>query len=103
MKTIKIALEYTCFPVWLYDENDGVIDTDMPPELADDNELRARFSDLQKRFDSTYVDNEKEFAYVGFPSENEKDCFFQDLENAASELEAKCSSEYTVERGYKMQ
>ena len=38
-KRIRIILEYGCYPVWLYDDDGGVIATRLPDELCDDIEL----------------------------------------------------------------
>ena len=49
MKTIRIQLEYKCYPVWIYDEEGLVEDTTLPPELANDKALDEMFSSLQDR------------------------------------------------------
>ena len=100
MKTIKIQLEYKCFPVWIYKDNGCVDDTIMPPELANDAELQSRFDAIQDRFDATYIDNEIEFANKGFGSDEAESQFYRDLNEAVDELEAKCAGIYTVERRY---
>ena len=48
VKTIRLLLEYGCSPVWLYDEEGGVIDTRLPDELRNDTELDANGVDTEQ-------------------------------------------------------
>ena len=34
IKKIRLMLEYNTYCIWLYDENDEIIDNDNPPELS---------------------------------------------------------------------
>lgn len=97
MKTIKIQLEYKCYPVWLYDDEGLVEDTALPPELADDHELYDKFKSLQARFDATYVDTSTDFFNKGFASSEEEAAFKADLKAAVVELMEKCPKSYSVE------
>ena len=36
LKRIRLLLDYSCYPVWLYDENNEIVDNDNPPEWNDD-------------------------------------------------------------------
>ena len=38
LKKIRLLFDYGCYPVWLYDENNDVIDTLLPEELRSDIE-----------------------------------------------------------------
>lgn len=97
MKTIRIQLEYKCYPVWLYD-NEGIVeDTALPPELSNDHELDEKFKSIQKRFDETYVDTQTEFYNKGFASPKEKASFKSDLKEAVAELSEKCPRSYSLE------
>ncbi len=97
MKTIKIQLEYQCYPIWIYDDEGNVEDTALPPELVDDHELDEKFISLQKRFDGTYVDTSTEFYNKGFSSPEDKTAFDADLRVAVSEFIEKCPEFYSVE------
>jgi len=33
IKTLRIMLDYHCYPVWLYDEEGNIVDTLLPEEL----------------------------------------------------------------------
>ena len=52
---IEIFLDYQCYPVWLYDENDDIIDTLLPEELRSDLELDSLFDNIQSKYDSLSI------------------------------------------------
>ena len=97
MKTIKVQLEYKCYPVWLYDDEGFVENNALPPELADDGELDQRFRLVQGRFDATYVDTVAEFFNKGFESPEDEAAFRDDLKAAIAEHVEKCGKEYLLE------
>ncbi|WP_297155126.1 hypothetical protein [uncultured Ellagibacter sp.] len=97
MKTIKIRMEYECYPVWLYDSEGFVEDTALPLELANDQELDEKFKSLQSQFDATYVDTPTAFFNKGFTSPKEEKNFKDDLKAAVIELMEKCPSIYSIE------
>ncbi len=39
MKVIKIKFEYGCFPVWIYGEDNELIENDLPPYLIGDSDI----------------------------------------------------------------
>lgn len=71
MKKIKLMLEYCCFPIWIYDENRNLIDNDIPNEM-NDKKINSICTEIQEQYDLLFVDNEKEFKYIGFHDENSK-------------------------------
>ncbi|MBQ3343156.1 MAG: hypothetical protein IJG84_14750 [Kiritimatiellae bacterium] len=97
MKTMRIQLEYKCYPVWIYDDEGLVEDTALPPELANDHELDERLRSLQDRFDATYVDTATDFYNKGFASPEDEAAFESDLKVAVAELAKKCPVGYTLE------
>ena len=96
MKEIRLLLDYPCYPVWLYDETGGVIGTGLPDELRDDTELDAKFRDLQKRYNALFINNEKEFSYIGFQSDDEEQAFHADMLDAIRELKEKLNGKYEI-------
>ena len=97
MKVIKIKFEYGCFPVWIYGENGGLIENDLPPNLIGDNDIDSKFVHIQEIYDSLYLDDGKEFKYIGFNEEKEKINFFKELLFAISLLKDKINDEYIIE------
>lgn len=67
IKKIRILLEYNTYCLWLYDENDEIIDNDNPPEWDDDQELTDAFMAVNDLYDTFFVDTDKEFSYIGCP------------------------------------
>lgn len=93
---LRLMLDYHCYPVWLYDENGSIVDTLLPEELRSDTELDAKFDDLQERFDALFIDNEHEFSFKGFKTEEEKQQFLKDWQSAVSDLRNKVAGRYEV-------
>lgn len=98
MKTIKIQLEYKCYPVWVYDEDGFVEEASLPLELAEDIGLHEKFKSIQDRFDATYVETSTEFYRQGFPSPAEEASFESDLAAAVAELAKKRPEGYLLEK-----
>ena len=65
-------MEYNTFPVWIYDENDEIIDNDLPPEWQDDHDLENIFMALSDYYDLFFIDTDTEFRYIGYKSSDEK-------------------------------
>ena len=96
IKRIRVMLDYGCYPVWLYDEEDDVIDTLLPDELRQNSELDAKFDDLQARYEALFINDGKEFSYKGFKSDEEKQKFLEDWQIAVDELVAAIDRKYPV-------
>ena len=96
MKRIKIKFEYKCFPVWIYGEDNRLIDNDLPETLIGD-EVDELFSNLQNRHNSLYLDNGTEFKFKGFISEDEKKTFENDVKKATDLLKSRINTEYIIE------
>ncbi len=96
VKTLRIMLEYHCYPVWLYDEYGNIVDTLLPEELRDDTELDSQFDDLQARYDSLFVDTPHKFDYIGFKSEAERAKFMKDWQCAILKLKEKTRGRYEI-------
>lgn len=97
MKVIKIKLEYRCFPVWIYGENDELVDNDLPPYLIGDSDIDPKFVRIQETYDSLYLDNGKEFKYIGFKENEERENFLRELLLAIKLLNDKLNDEYIIE------
>ncbi len=96
LKKIRLMLDYGCYPVWLYDENEDIIDTLLPEELRSDTKLDSQFDDLQNRYEKLFINNAHEFSFVGFKSEKEKQAFLNDWKHAVNELVTKTNGKYEI-------
>ena len=65
IKKIRLMLEYNTYSIWLYDEDDDIIDNDNPPEWDDDKELTDAFMAVSDLYDTFFIDNKYEFRYIG--------------------------------------
>ena len=74
-KEIRLMLEHECYPIWIYDEKGSLIDNDLIDEIKKDDTLCGMLEGLQTEFERLYVNNQIEFKYVGFSSENAKQNF----------------------------
>ena len=73
IKKIRLMLEYNTYCIWLYDENDEIIDNDNPPEWDDDETLTQAFMSVSDLYDTFYIDNDKEFRYIGCPNQETRE------------------------------
>ena len=96
IKYIRLLLEWGTYPVWLYDDEGGVIDTVLPEELQGDAELEAMFDDLQDRYDALFINDEHEFSYKGFDSQEEKEQFLKDLNIVRDKFISACEGKYDI-------
>lgn len=102
MKVIRIKLEYGCFPVWIHNENGELIDNDLPSYLIDDIEIDSTFVHIQETFDSLYLNNEKEFRYIGFRDQEKREFFCKELFCAINLLKGKLNGEYTIDENFNL-
>lgn len=71
MITIKFLLEYGTYPIWLsYD--DGAENSILPPEWEKDEKLKSNLKELQKLYNSFFINDSFEFSYKGPNNEKEK-------------------------------
>ncbi len=82
-------------PVWIYGENNELIENDLPPYLIGDSDIDPKFLNIQKIYDSLYLDDGKEFKYMDLKRLKEK--FFQRIALVINLLKNKLNDEYIIE------
>lgn len=97
VKTIRLMLEYNTYCLWLYDENGEIIDNDNPPEWEDDVELTNAFMAISDLYDTFFIDNEKEFRYIGCPNAETRNQLKALIAHAISVLEERNKGKYLIE------
>ena len=102
MQKISLALEYHCLPLWLYDDNDELIDNTFPPEVQKNKELCELLNTIQKRYDALFIDTPIEFAYIGFQNDNEKQAFANLIEKALEQLSIILEGHYEIENQFEL-
>ena len=100
MKVIRIKLEYGCFPIWIYDENNDLIENDLPLYLIGDADIDPIFVHIQEIFDSLYLNDGAEFKYIGFRDQEQRELFARDIFLAINLLKSKLNSEYIIDENY---
>ena len=102
MKTIRLLLEYGAYPVWTYDEDNCVIDTVLPEEWENDVELDNALTEIQNIYNSLFINNEKEFSFVGFKCEKERKKFNRKVEITVAMLYEKNNCLYPITNNIKI-
>lgn len=100
MKTLKIILEYKCYPVWIYDEDGDIEDSYLPDDLLGDEELKSLFDSIQERFNNLYLDENGEEDFWSdndFKTEKDEKQFYDDLDRAVKLLKERYSDKYIIE------
>lgn len=100
MKTLKISLEYKCYPVWIYDEDGDIKDSYLPDDLLGDKELKSLFDSIQERFNNLYLDENGEEDFHSendFKNDNDRKLFYDDLNKAVDLLKKRYGDRYIVE------
>ena len=97
IKKIRLMLEYNTYCIWLYDENDEILDNDNPPEWEDEKELTDAFMAVSDLYDSFFIDNDKEFRYVGCPNEETRNKLKDLITKAVNLLIEKNNNKYIIQ------
>lgn len=98
MNIIKIRFEYGCFPVWIYGEHHELIENDLPTYLIGDTDVESIFIHIQEIYNSLYLDDGKEFKYIGFQNEEERKNFLDECSKAVNLLKDKLNDEYIMSK-----
>ena len=65
MRTIIIGLEWGSYPIQELDGNDYIIDNISAEELGFDDKFCEKVKNLQKMYNDLFINNDKEFSYIG--------------------------------------
>ena len=95
-KEIRLMLDYGCYPIWIYDENGNFVDNEIMDEIEGHQEILLMLEQLQVEFESLYINNHNEFAYVGFSSETNKHEFEAKLQRVYFSLCNLLGGKYVV-------
>lgn len=102
MKKIKISLEYRCFPIWIYDEKNSLIDNDLPNTLLNDKYIALQCVEVQELFDKLYLNNGIEFKYIGFNDVGRRTEFLNKIETIELALREKVGLDFKIENDVKL-
>ena len=90
-------LEYNTYCVWLYNEDNEIIDNDNPPEWDDDKELTDAFMAVSNLYDTFFIDNEQEFKYIGCPNEETRQELITLINKAVGIITKKNNGKYIIQ------
>ena len=96
IKKIRLLLEYGTYPIWLYNENDEIIDNVPPPEWENDKELDELTTNLIDNYEKGFINTPKIFEYIGFKSEKEKSTIRALADKIAKLVEQKNNGKYII-------
>ncbi len=97
IKKIRITLEYNTYCLWLYNEDDEIIDNDNPPEWRDDEELTSAFMAVSDLYDTFFINNDKEFRYIGCPDDETRQRLLSLITKAVEILTRKNNGKYIIQ------
>ena len=97
IKKIRLMLEYNTYCLWLYNEDDEIIDNDNPPEWQDDEELTSAFMAVSDLYDTFFIDNAKEFRYIGCPDDNTRQQLITLIARAVDILMKKNNGKFIIQ------
>lgn len=86
MKKIKLVLKYQDYPLWTYDVEGELINFDYPIDIDNKNDIKLRLENIQKEYNNLFLDDGKEFKYIGFKNKSDEINFFQEINNIYNEL-----------------
>lgn len=93
---IRLMLEYNTYCVWLYNENNEIIDNDNPPEWKDDKELTDAFMAVSNLYDTFFIDNNTDFSCIGCHDEKTRQKLISLINNAVEILSQKVNGKYPI-------
>lgn len=102
IKKIRLMLEYKTYCIWLYNEDNEIIDNDNPPEWNDDQQLTDAFMSVSELYDTFFIDTKSEFRYIGCPDEATRQELIKRISTATKLLEEKNAGKYIIENDIKI-
>lgn len=82
--------------MWVYDENNELIENDLPDIIKNNSQIRSLCTEIQNINDSLYINNDTEFTYRGFNSEDDRKAFSEKLSQLKKLLRENAGEEYEI-------
>ena len=96
METLKLSLEYQCYPIWHYDSDNNLVNNDLPDELIQDKELDELLCEIQEIFDNLFTNNQVDFHSNSFKSNDERIKFINKINNAVNIIKNRYGNSYNI-------
>ena len=72
MRTIRFMPDHAAYPLWFYDDSGNLTFDWTPKELTDYPEILANLDEIEAIYNSLFINNEHEFGWKGFDTEEER-------------------------------
>lgn len=96
METLKLSLEYQCYPIWHYDSDNNLVNNDLPDKLIQDKELDELLCEIQEIFDNLFTNNQVDFHSNSFKSNDERIKFINKIYNAVNIIKNRYGNSYNI-------
>lgn len=96
MLTVKLMLDYKCYPTWIYNEKYVLVNNYLPEELINNDKIEELFNDIQEEFDSLFIDDGIEFKFKGFQDEKSRYMFKEKVDNAYELIKNELKDKYII-------
>lgn len=96
MKTIRVSLEYRCFPIWVYGETGELLENDLVDELKDNQDIDRTLTEIQEIYDGLFEDSPTHFEYKGFANDSERNNFLKKIEVAMKLIGNEVGGNYII-------
>ena len=97
MKTIRVALEYGLYPIWLLYEQGIIVENILAEELGFDAEFSNKVQKLQDLYDSLYINTDVDFYYIGQMEPKKVEKIKHLYTDISSEFKVKLRNKYKIE------
>lgn len=98
MDEMVLFLDYKCYPVFMYDTNEGGCTENALPENFPNREfLNVLFTDIQKQYDTFFTDTPTLFCYNGPQNKEEARAFNAKIDIAVAALMKANNGLYHIE------
>lgn len=96
METLKLSLEYQCYPIWHYDSDNNLVNNDLPDKLIQDKELDELLCEIQEIFDNLFTNTQVDFHSNSFKSNDERMKFINKIYNAVNIIKNRYGNSYNI-------
>ncbi|MDU2219906.1 hypothetical protein [Finegoldia magna] len=97
MKKICLNLEWGSYPIQELDSNGYIIDDMSAKELGFSDDFCEKILIMQKLYNDLFINNEKEFLYIGMKKTNDVNRIKELYEEIAEEFYLKLKDEFILE------
>ena len=92
MKKLRFMFDYGTYPLWWFDGEDPIPVCEIP----DDCWAKDLVTELMKRYEALFINNEKEFSYVGFQNKEDELAFIRKIDESLRLLKQQSGEEYEI-------